>query len=249
MENQNQSYAFEGRGKVYLTPVTGGTRGESFWVGVSDTAALSHSVDGGEDLYERHTGKDELWDTSDGTTTTSMSFNIKERRIDALTAALQAVVETVAAATVTGEAHTASNVGSIAFLKHQKVSNVVIEDSTTGTAQPLAEGVDYKVDADYGRIEMLTDGFVQPLNVGYDYGEVTIIKPMTSKVDHYEVRVEGLNKVGQKDKQLIEVYKFKPDPVDTLDVLNESFSELTLEGNCLYDASDDREASYRIVKL
>lgn len=249
MENQNQSYAFEGRGKVYLTPVTGGTRGESFWVGVSDTAALSHSVDGETELYERHTGEDVLWDTGNGTKTTSLSFNLKERRINALTAALQAVVETVAAATVTDEAHTASNIGSIAFLKHQKVSNVVIEDSTAGTAQPLAEGIDYKVDADYGRIEMLTDSFVQPLNVSYDYGEVTVIKPMTNKVDHYEVRVDGLNKVGQKDKQLIEVYKFKPNPVDTFDILNDEFSEMTLEGNCLYDASDDREASYRIVKL
>lgn len=249
MENQNQSYAFEGRGKVFLTPVTGGVRDESFWVGVSDTAALSHSVDGETELYERHTGKDVLWDTDDGTTTTSLSFNLKERRIDALTTALRAVVETVAAAAVVDELQTANSVGSVAFLKHQKVSNVSIEDSTAGTAQPLAEGTDYKVDSDYGRIEMITDGFVQPLVISYDYGEVTVIKPMTSSVDYYEVRVDGLNKVGRKDKQLIEVYKFKPNPVDAFDILNDDFSEMTLEGNCIYDGEEGREGSYRIVKL
>lgn len=248
-DNKQQSHAFIGNGKVYFTPVKNGVEGKPFWVGVANAASFSHSVEDEKELKEYHSGKNQTWDKYDGDKSTSFSITLMERRQAAMQAALQATVTEVATGTATGEEHAVSEVGDIIFLKHKNVTEITsFTDSTTVTALDLVEGIDYTIDKKYGTIELLEKQTLKsPLIVTYSYGTATVMKPMTDDVDYYRIRVDGLNKVGQKDKQVVTAYRAKLSPADTLDLISDDFSEMTLEADLLYDEAE--EATYEIVKL
>lgn len=246
-DNKQQSHAFVGNGKVYFTPVKNGVEGKPFWVGVANAASFSHSVENESELKEYHSGKNQTWDKLDGDKATTFSITLNERRTEAMQAALQATVTEVATGTVAAEEHTVDAVGDIVFLKHKNVSDVVITDSTD-TPLSLIEGTDYIIDEQYGTIEMThVQTITSPIKVAYSYGTATVMKPMTDDVDYYRIRVDGLNKVGQKDKQVVTAYRAKLSPADTLDLISDDFAEMTLEADLLYDEAEN--ATYEIVKL
>ena len=242
-DNLNQSHAFIGKGKIYLTPITGAIRGKPFWVGVASALSFAHSVEDEKELIEHHSGTNQVWDVSAGTKKTTVSLTIQERRKEAMCAALQATVETVATGSVTAEEHVVDAIGDIAFLKHSNVTVTTVTDSAT-TA--LNEGTDYKIDKQYGRIEILKAGLIG-IKVGYTYGEATVMKPMTDNVDFYELRVDGLNTVGQKDKQIVTAYRVKLNPSDAYDLINDDFAEMQIEGTALFDEA--RNAAYEIKTI
>ncbi|WP_131667374.1 hypothetical protein [Psychrobacter pygoscelis] len=241
-----QSHAFIGRGKIYLTPVVNGVEQQEFWVGVASKQTFAHSVTDEKTLYEYHTPNKNEWDSTDGTKEVNVSITLSERRKEAMAAALQATVTTVNTGNVENELHAVSAVGDTFALKYAKVSSVAITDSASPD-QPLAENTDYKLDKDFGRIEMLKDGFTGPLKVSYSYGEATKLKPMTNSVDHYIVRTEGLNIAGQKERQIVTAYRVKIKPANAYELISDDFSGMELEGSCLYD--DDKEGTYEIVTL
>ena len=245
-DNLNQSHAFIGKGKIYLTPITGAIRGKPFWVGVASALSFAHSVEDEKELIEHHSGTNQVWDVSAGTKKTTVSLTIQERRKEAMRAALQATVENVTTGSVVAEEHTVDAIGDIAFLKHSDVSTVTITDSTA-SPKSLVQDTDYKLDAKYGRIEMLTDGHTSPIKVGYSYGAATVMKPMTDSVDFYELRVDGLNTVGQKDKQIVTAYRVKLNPSDAYDLINDDFAEMQIEGTALFDEA--RNAAYEIKTI
>ncbi len=240
-DNLNQSHAFIGKGKIYMTPITGAVRGKPFWVGVASELSFAHSVEDEKELIEHHSGTNQVWDVSAGTKKTTVSLTIQERRLEAMRAALQATVETVATGSVTAEEHTVDAIGDMVFLAYPKVSTVT---ATDGDAAPLVEGTDYKIDAEYGRLEMLTDGHTSPIKVGYTYAAATVMKPMTDDVDFYELRIDGMNTVGQKQKQIVTAYRVKLNPADAYDLINDDFAEMQIEGTALFD--EDRNAAYEV---
>lgn len=242
-ENLNQSHAFIGKGKIYLTPITGAIRGKPFWVGVASALSFAHSVEDEKELTEYHSGTNQIWDKSPGTKKTTVSLTIQERRKEAMRAALQATVETVATGSVTAEEHVVDAIGDIAFLKH---SNVTVTTVTDSASVALVEGTEYKIDKQYGRVEILKAGLTG-IKVGYTYGEATIMKPMTDNVDFYELRVDGLNTVGQKDKQVVTAYRVKLNPSDAYDLINDDFAEMQIEGTVLFDEA--RNAAYEIKTI
>lgn len=247
-DNKQQSHAFIGNGKVYFTPVKDGVKGSPFWVGVASAASFSHSVEDEKELKEYHSGKSQVWDAYEGDKATTMSVTLNERRQEAMQAALQATTETVATGTVAAEQYTVTNDGEMFFLKNKNTSDIVITDSTPSTPQPLAEGVDYTVDKKYGTVEIIAvESLVMPLNVAYSYGETTVMKPMTDNVDYYEIRIDGLNKTGQKDKQVVTAYRAKLSPADTYDLIGEDYAEMTVEAKLMFD--EDEQGTYEIVKL
>ncbi|AAZ18864.1 conserved hypothetical protein [Psychrobacter arcticus 273-4] len=233
--NSNQSHAFIGKGKIFMTPITGAVRGKPFWVGVASALSFAHSVADEKELIEHHSGTNQVWDMSDGTKKTTVSLTIQERRLEAMRAALQATTETVVTGSVVAEPHVVDAIGDYVFLKYSQVSVVTVTDSTVTTPVSLVEGTDYKIDAEYGRIEMLTTGHASPLNIGYSYGAATVMKPMTDSVDFYEIRVDGMNTVGQKDKQIVTAYRVKLNPADAIDLINDDFAEMKVEGIALFD--------------
>ena len=242
-DNLNQSHAFIGKGKIYLTPITGAIRGKPFWVGVASALSFAHSVEDEKELIEHHSGTNQVWDVSAGTKKTTVSLTIQERRKEAMRAALQATVETVATGSVTAEEHVVDAIGDIVFLKH---SNITVTTITDSASAGLVEGTDYKIDKQYGRIEILKAG-ITGIKAGYTYGEATVMKPMTDNVDFYELRVDGLNTVGQKDKQIVTAYRVKLNPSDAYDLINDDFAEMQIEGTALFDEA--RNAAYEIKTI
>lgn len=242
-ENLNQSHAFIGKGKIYLTPITGAIRGKPFWVGVASALSFAHSVEDEKELTEYHSGTNQIWDKSPGTKKTTVSLTIQERRLEAMRAALQATVETVATGSVTAEEHVVDAIGDIVFLKHSDVTVTTVTDSGSVA---LVEGTDYKIDKQYGRIEILKAGLTG-IKVGYTYGEATVMKPMTDNVDFYELRIDGMNTVGQKDKQIVTAYRVKLNPSDAYDLINDDFAEMQIEGTALFDEA--RNAAYEIKTI
>ena len=242
-ENLNQSHAFIGKGKIYLTPITGAIRGKPFWVGVASALSFAHSVEDEKELIEHHSGTNQVWDVSAGTKKTTVSLTIQERRKEAMRAALQATVETVATGSVTAEEHVVDAIGDIVFLKH---SNITVTTITDSASAGLVEGTDYKIDKQYGRIEILKAGLTG-IKVGYTYGEATVMKPMTDNVDFYELRIDGMNTVGQKDKQIVTAYRVKLNPSDAYDLINDDFAEMQIEGTALFDEA--RNAAYEIKTI
>ena len=247
MAEKQQSHAFIGNGKVYFTPVKNSVEGKPFWVGVASAASFNHSVENESELKEYHSGKNQTWDKSDGDKATTFSLTLSERRPEAMQAALQATVTEVATGSVPAEEHEVDAIGDIIFLKHKNVSDVVITDSTV-TPAALVEGIDYTIDDKYGTIEMThVRTITSPIKVAYSHGTATRMKPMTDDVDYYRIRVDGLNKVGQKDKQVVTAYRAKLSPADAYDLIGDDFSEMDLEADLLYDEAE--EATYEIVKL
>lgn len=110
----------------------------------------------------------------------------------------------------------------------------------------MEEGTDYKIDKQYGRIEILKAGLTG-IKVGYTYGEATVMKPMTDNVDFYELRIDGMNTVGQKDKQIVTAYRVKLNPSDAYDLINDDFAEMQIEGTALFDEA--RNAAYEIKTI
>ena len=242
-ENLNQSHAFIGKGKIYLTPITGAIRGKPFWVGVASALSFAHSVEDEKELTEYHSGTNQIWDKSPGTKKTTVSLTIQERRKEAMRAALQATVETVATGSVVAEEHAVDAIGDIVFLKHSDVTVTTVTDSGSVA---LVEGTDYKIDKQYGRIEILKAGLTG-IKVGYTYGDATVMKPMTDNVDFYELRIDGMNTVGQKDKQIVTAYRVKLNPSDAYDLINDDFAEMQIEGTALFDEA--RNAAYEIKTI
>ena len=240
-DNLNQSHAFIGKGKIYMTPITGAVRGKPFWVGVASALSFTHTVEDEQELYEHHSGNNQVWDVYAGTKSTTMSLTIQERRKEAMMAALQATVSTVATGSITGEVHEVDAIGDLVFLKHSNVSVVTVIGASS-----LVQDTDYKLDAEFGRIEMLTDGHAS-ITVGYEYGEASVMKPMTDDVDYYELRIDGMNQVGQKDKQIVKAYQVKLDPADAYDLISEDFSEMNIEGTCLFNEAEN--AAYEIKTI
>lgn len=245
---KQQSEAFIGNGKVYLTPVKAGVMGAPFWVGVASAASFSHSIEDEKEMKEYHSGQSQVWDKDDGTKKTMLSITLNERRLEAMKAALQATETKVTLGTVTGEVHTVAAIGDVAFLQYKNTSDVVITDSTPTAPQPLSEGIDYSIDKEFGTIEILNvASLVQPLVISYSYGAATKLKPMTDDVDYYQVRIDGLNKVGRKDKQVVTAYRAKLEPADTYDLISDDFSAMTIEASLMFDEAEG--APYEIVKL
>lgn len=242
-ENLNQSHAFIGKGKIFMTPITGAVRGKPFWVGVASALSFAHSVEDEKELIEHHSGTNQVWDVSAGTKKTTVSLTIQERRLEAMRAALQATVETVATGSVTAEEHVVDAIGDIVFLKH---SNITVTTITDSASAGLVEGTDYKIDKQYGRIEILKAGLTG-IKAGYTYGEATVMKPMTDNVDFYELRIDGMNTVGQKDKQIVTAYRVKLNPSDAYDLINDDFAEMQIEGTALFDEA--RNAAYEIKTI
>lgn len=242
-ENLNQSHAFIGKGKIFMTPITGAERGKSFWVGVASALSFAHSVEDEKELIEHHSGTNQVWDVSAGTKKTTVSLTIHERRLEAMRAALQATVETVTTGSVVAEEHVVDAIGDYAFLKHSNITVTTVTDSADGA---LVEGTNYKIDKQYGRIEMLTAGHVG-IKIGYTYGAATVMKPMTDDVDFYEIRIDGMNTVGQKDKQIVTAYRVKLNPADAYDLINDDFAEMQIEGTALFDEA--RNAAYEIKTI
>lgn len=242
----NSSHAFIGKGKVFMQAVIGGVVQPEFWVGVVDKQEFKTSITDQKELYEAHTGHDNLWDKTKGKKKTTVELNIRERRKDALALALQAQISTVDAGRVDSETIASVVQGQHVRLKHVNVSDVVLTDSQS---QPLAEGLDYRLDsAKFGRLVFLKDVKNVPINVAYAHGKVTKYKPFTNDIDYVTIRTEGLNTAGQKESYLTTAFEVLLDPADAFGLINSDFDNMTLKGDCRVSEVHGTPYEYQVME-
>jgi hypothetical protein len=111
-----------------------------------------------------------------------------------------------AAGTVTDEVLPELAPGDYFTLRHPNVDDVVIEDSTTGTALTYVLGTHYAIeDAAHARCRLIAHPatHVEPLKVDYSYGAYTNIAAFSKANVERGIIFNGVNDDGQKGRVVI----------------------------------------------
>lgn len=141
---------------------------------------------------------------------TGMTLTGTIRQLDptSLAAEIYGTASTTEAGTVTAEVIPTVVVGDTIKLNHPGVSALIITDSTTGTAVTLA-AENYRLDADFGSLEILTlpVGATQPFKAAYSYAGTRQVNFLTAPQPEIEFRYEGINLAEGNAPQILEIYK------------------------------------------
>ncbi len=188
--------------------------------------------------YETQTGQRSLDLRMVKQKSATVSLIIEEFTLDNLALALYGHSISRSAGSVLNEVLSGSTIaaGDIFILPHQKVSSVVITDSST-TPQTL-DTDDYEIDTDFGRITLLNvTGYQPPLKVSYQYGSVYDISIFTQPPPEKFLRFEGYNTAYGNEKWLVELYRVVFDPLKDLSLISDDLNKFELEGSLLVDTS------------
>jgi len=159
-----------------------------------------------------------------------------------------AVVDSVAGTVATPE-ETIAYLGKTITLAKIKVSTVVVKGTGVNSAITYVAGENYSLNADSGSINLFTtaqqiaadaveeivEGEV--LAVTYAYAAQTEIKAFTEAQKEYYLRFEGLNCADSNKAVIVEVFRFCPDPLKNLSLIDDKLAALELDGAALLDST------------
>ena len=177
----------------------------------------------------------------------SMSVTLTMVQFDARTLARALMGDAVetAAGTVTGELLPQLVAGDIFYLKHPRVSSVVIVDST-GSPITYVAGTHYVVDdADHGRCRLIAHpaSHVDPVKASYSH-EASVNMATFSKANvETAIAFSGVNSFGQKGRLIIPRTSLKLSG-DFGWITDGGASELTLSGQALYASELQNDSVY-----
>lgn len=153
-------------------------------------------------------------------------------------------INTVAGGSATGEVLPSGlAVGDEFALDFGDVSSVVITDSN-GTPATLTPGTHYEVvsaNSGVGRILSL-GSFTQPFKAAYTYGAAVDVTMFTATPPERYLLLDGINTVDDQPVT-VHLYRCKFQPLQNLDLINESFGTIELTGEVLYDPEAILDAS------
>lgn len=188
---------------------------------------------------ETKSGYKRLAGTWRKTSDVSLGIKLDEQKRDDVALSLQAENVKVGEKTVTDEELVTLNHGDLVNLEGVKLSEVVVKDSSTNP-ETLTEGINYKLDADYGTIKILDlTGFTQPLKVDYKQGEVevSVLFSLPENAEYY-YQFQGINALDKR-KLMVELWRWKPLAEGTINLINDEFGEISINGKALPD--DEKE--------
>ena len=236
---------FRGQGKVWMgTRDANGNPQNLRWVGNTPEAKVGLELTTIEhkESYSGQNLTDARLDTEKKAT---VSFTLESIQKDNLALAFRASLVTVAAgAAITGEVLgggvTTLAVGDLLKFAKRNASAVTIKDST-GTPKTLTAGVNYRLNAALGTIEILdltTGGpFVGPLKADYTPGDATELGLFTQGSTPYYLFFEGLNTADSNTPVGVDLYKVLIDPAKEFDLITDDFAKFAIEGSVLMDDS------------
>ncbi|WP_035277579.1 phage tail tube protein [Desulforegula conservatrix] len=231
-----------GQGKVYLaTRNAQGVPGAMVFLGNTPNLELNLEIDNMEHIesYTGNRARDaRIIKTKKGT----VSMSMEDFNLDNLALALYGKQVTVAGSSVVDEVlPNTMVVGSRYLLANQKVSSLVIKDSSA-TPKTLTSGTNYSASADdlvYGAFTVLDlttpVGIVQPLKASYSYGARTDMALFTEQIPERYLRFEGINTVDSS-KVMLELYKLSFDPAG-LSMINDDWNKQDLKAELLVDTT------------
>lgn len=246
---------FSLQGKVYLAErMANGKAGAMHWV--NDAGLLN--IAGTQSEETRKESYSGLRQTSATLSTgVEVTFNLTLRHGSAknLALGLYGTVREVIAAAATGEVFPDGLVaGNIVALDRGNISNLIVNDSAD-PAVPLVLDTNYVIDsAAGGTIEIVDPALLtQPFTADYDYGGSTDVTMFTKAPPVRYLVMDGVNTVdGSGNRVRIQLYKLKFNPVGQLDLINDTFAEMSLSGTAMLDttaAEDEALGGYGRIEL
>lgn len=147
----------------------------------------------------------------------------------------------IAAGTVSAEQFPSGlAVGDFVRTNQQNISSVVIEDST-GSPVTLTLGTHYAIhSAEHGIIEILSlNTLTQPLLADYSYAGGMNVTMFTQSPPMRWVMLKGINVADDNKPVLVELYKVKFDPMESMALINDAHSNYSMTGDVLYDSTKE----------
>lgn len=141
----------------------------------------------------------------------------------------------IAAGTVTDEAHTAHK-GALLRLAHLAPTAVIVTNGTGATT--YIAGTDYVVSGG-GIVVPETSGIADAsdIKVSYAYGAQNVIQAITAVGAEYTLAFDGMNEVDSGKPCVVDLWRVRFTPAKSLDLIDDDFGKLELEGKLLKDES------------
>ena len=226
---------YSGQGRLYIAKYNNGVLGPYRWLGNVPKLELTTEVETLEH-QESYTGSRLTDKKIIRGKTVGYSYDLEEITTENLALAYQGLIEQVEAGTATSATSPIDiKLGDLWTFKNQGLTNVVIVDSTSGTAQPLVVDVDYKLNDKFGSVEIIGDlsSLTLPLIATYDHSPATKIKFLKAASGEYALRFEGLNTAEENAPVLVELHKASQEPAKQFGLINDEFATLSIEGEAL----------------
>lgn len=234
MAEDFSSRYFRGSGRVFVGPYAD-SPGNLVFIGdaaVEATADVQRT-----EVVERVSGSRGIGASLVDRTQFNLTLNMRSIKPDHLAAAIRGTSTTVAASSVTDEAHTAK-LGRFSKLAHGSVSSVVV--TGTGGTPTYVAGTDYTVHAEGGMIEWLAGGTIgddDPAEIDYDYAAQHDVDSAPDNVPVHIV-VDAINEADGGRVQ-VDFWRVKLDP-GAFPPIGDNPAEATLNG--VVERDDTRSA-------
>lgn len=103
----------------------------------------------------------------------------------------------------------------------------------------LVEGIDYRIDVNFGSLEILKTPLIQPITVYYKYAGSDTIPFLTNKPLELMLRYEAVNLAEEMSPVLVELYRLQFDVTDALELINNAttLSSFELNADVLLDTT------------
>ncbi|MCB6184292.1 DUF4815 domain-containing protein [Leeia sp. TBRC 13508] len=121
-------------------------------------------------------------------------------------------------------------------LAHIGASTVVVTPSAGGAA--YVAGTDYVVTG--AGIKPLTGGAIasgDSLTVSYSYPKQAVIQALAASGKEISLLFDGMNEAASGSPVVVEVYRIKLSPTDSIDFIGDDFATLKLKGEVLKDTT------------
>lgn len=189
------------------------------------------------------------------TRSVDMTLTLDEQKPEDIALAFQADYQDIASSSIQ-DADLGSDlkVGDVIKLDGFNLTNVMLSDSTSGTPVQLVEDTHYKLEADFGKITILSlTGLTQPLLADYTAGGVKASTLFTlPDTNEYYFLFEGIDTISD-EKLALELWRLKPTVDSEMDFINEETGEITIKGSALADTEKQADSQLggfgRIVYL
>ncbi|WP_293373624.1 hypothetical protein [Nevskia sp.] len=150
---------------------------------------------------------------------------------------LRGTASTLAAATITGETHTAQ-VGGLIELARLPNPAVAMTVTGTGGTPVYVAGTDYeRTPAGIVILEGGTLDDDDPLVIGYGALATDVVQALTQADGNFRLVFEGLNEAESGSPVIVRCHRVKFGPLQTLPLIGEGFASITIAGDVLRDTS------------
>lgn len=226
-----QKRTFVGKGKIYL-----GRFGQDNLQRIGNTSKLSLAIDEeSKELADYENAGGGVADALSRIKDAKISLTLHNLNAANLAIALFGDANAINAGTVTNENRIARK-GALVRLDKLGASAVVVTNAA-GTTTYVA-GTDYQVTGGGLLIpDTSTIPDADPIKVAYAYGAQNVIEAITATGLEYTLAFDGLNEADSGKPCVVDLWRVRFTPAKSLDLIDDDFSKLELEGKLLKDDS------------